>query len=87
MLALSAGVVVAVGLVGYGLTRSDDTGTETPPTIGVIQAPADVGATQPSAVGSATSPGTVDLPVTGPGTTDIALPGPLPATASSTSSP
>ena len=83
VLALSAGAVVVVGLVGYGLTRSDDTGTKTPPTIGVIQAPAEVGATQPSAPpGSATSPGTVDLPVTAPGTTDIALPSPLPATTS-----
>ena len=80
-MALSVGVVVVVGLVAYGLTRSDDDGPETPPTIGVIQAPAELAPTQPRpAVVSGSAPDTVDLPAAAPGTTDIALPVALPST-------
>jgi hypothetical protein len=72
----TAGVVVAGALVAYGFSRSDDDSkpdSSTPPTIGVIQAPAQVFTTRDVAVpGSA--PATNDVPTVPTGTADVAFP-------------
>ncbi len=78
LIAVTVGVVVAAGLVAYGFSRSDDDrdlDSDTPPTIGVIQAPADVLTTQgviELPVGS--TPGNGDVQVLPPGTADVAFP-------------
>jgi len=74
------GVLVAAALVAYGFSRSDNKSepvNDVPPTIGAIQAPAEVSATSTtlSALGTpADSPDTVDVPVEPDGTADVALP-------------
>ena len=73
------GVVVAGALVAFGFARANDDrvpATKTPPTIGVIQSPADVHTSQ-AVVGAPTgSPATTeDVPVAPPnGTVDVAFP-------------
>ncbi|MEO8266780.1 MAG: hypothetical protein ABI706_14860 [Ilumatobacteraceae bacterium] len=77
LIAVTAGVLVAGALVAYGFSRSDDdrdTNTKTPPTIGVIQAPAQVVTTLGPAVSPGTAPATVDLPLVPAGTADVAFP-------------
>jgi hypothetical protein len=75
LVAVTAGVVVAAGLAAYGFSRSDDDGDPaTPPTIGVIQAPAEVFTTQPLVVIPALAPTTDDLPIVPFGTVDIGAP-------------
>ena len=76
MIGVTVGVVAAASLVAYGFSQSDDDReptTDTPPTIGVIQAPAQVNTTQ--ALVGAPSPGTTDdvsvIPI---GTLDVAFP-------------
>jgi hypothetical protein len=69
-IALTIGLVAVTALVAYGFSRSDDDdrlpGSDTPPTIGVIQAPADVLISGPVAV-----PGTADLAIVPASTSDI----------------
>ena len=76
VIGVTAGVVVAAALVAYGFSRSDDDskpGPSSPPTIGVIQAPAQVFTTHDVAVpGSA--PATNDVPSVPTGTADVAFP-------------
>jgi hypothetical protein len=76
LIGVAAGVVVAGGLVAFGFSRSDDDSKpdpSTPPTIGVIQAPAQVFTTHDLAVpGSA--PATNDVPTVPTGTADVAFP-------------
>ena len=72
---MTAGVVVAGALVAYGFSRSDDDrDSNTPPTIGVIQAPAQVATTQGPAVPPGSAPVTADLPLVPAGTADVAFP-------------
>jgi hypothetical protein len=76
LIGFTAGVVVAGALVAYGFSRSDDDSQpdpSTPPTIGVIQAPAQVFTTHDVAVpGSA--PATNDVPTVPTGTADVVFP-------------
>ena len=77
MIAVTVGVLVAGALVAYGFSRSDDdrdTNTKTPPTIGVIQAPAQVATTLGPAASPGTVPATVDLPLVPADTADVAFP-------------
>ena len=77
MIAVTAGVVVAAGLVAYGFSRSDDDrdlDSDTPPTIGVIQAPAEVFTTDAVVVIPGSAPTTDDLPVVPEETVDIGAP-------------
>jgi hypothetical protein len=75
MIAVTAGVVVAAGLVAYGFARSDDDpDSDTPPTIGVIQAPAEVFTTDAVVVIPGSAPTTDDLPVVPEETVDIGAP-------------
>ena len=77
LIAVTAGVVVAGALVGYGFSRSDDDrdpNSNTPPTIGVIQAPAQVATTLGPAVSPGSTPATADLPLVPSGTADVAFP-------------
>ena len=77
LIGVTAGVVVAGALVAYGFSRSDDTrdpDTNTPPTIGVIQAPAQVFTTQNDVVVPGSSPATDDVPTVPTGTADVAFP-------------
>ena len=68
----------AASLVAYGFSRSDDDRVpagDTPPTIGVIQAPAEVLTTQPVVKGpSASTPVTDDVSLVPAGTLDIPFP-------------
>ena len=78
LIGVTAGVLVAAGLLAFGFSRSDDdrepTGG-TPPTIGVIQAPAQVATTQGVAVPPGSAPDTVDVPTIPTGTAaDVAFP-------------
>ena len=76
LIGVTIGVVAAAALIAYGLSRSDDDRppSDTPPTIGVIQAPAQVFTTQaPSAV-PASTPVTADVPVLPAGTADVEFP-------------
>ena len=71
--------MVAGALLAYGFSRSDDDrqpiGTTPPPTIGVIQAPAQVATTvSRAAVTPGSSPDTADVPTIPPGTADVAFP-------------
>ena len=64
-------------LVAYGFSRSDDDrlpASDTPPTIGVIQSPAEVFTTQPLSAVPGSAPVTADLPVVPSGTADVAFP-------------
>jgi hypothetical protein len=73
----TVGIVVAAALVAWGFARANDSrspDSKTPPTIGVIQNPADVHITQGSAGPTASAPATVDVPKVPNGTADIALP-------------
>jgi hypothetical protein len=86
LVAITVGVLGAGGFVVYGLSGSDGdspitpTGPSITPTIGIIQAPAQVDSTRPVVQGS--TPATADIPppvgtndiVVPPGTADIALP-------------
>ena len=76
----TVGVVVAAALVAWGFARANDDRSptsDTPPTIGVIQSPADVHTTQAvTGAPSGTAPITADVPVVPTGTADIALPTP-----------
>jgi hypothetical protein len=78
LIGVTVGVVVAALLVAYGFSRADDDrepATDVPPTIGAIQAPAEVSATSTTLSGLVvSSPGTVDVPVVPEGTADVALP-------------
>ncbi len=83
LILVTVGVVIAAVLVAYGFSQSDDdrepTSTTTPPTIGVIQAPADVSTTQGVRPPEETL-ATDDLPLVAPsGTADIGLPPPVTA--------
>ena len=76
LIAVTAGVVVAAGLVAYGFSRSDDDRdpADTPPTIGVIQSPAEVFTTDAVIVIPGSAPTTDDLPVVPEETVDIGAP-------------
>jgi hypothetical protein len=78
LIAVTIGVVVAGLLVAYGFSRADDDReptTDVPPTIAVIQAPAEVSATSTTLSGVViSSPDTVDVPVVPDDTADVALP-------------
>jgi hypothetical protein len=75
MIAVTAGVVVAAGLVAYGFSQSDDDrDSDTPPTIGVIQAPAEVFTTDAVVVIPGSAPTTDDLPFVPEETVDIGAP-------------
>jgi hypothetical protein len=76
LIAVTAGVVVAASLVAYGFARSDDDrpDSDIPPTIGVIQAPAEVLTTQPLVVIPGSAPTTDDLPFVPDETVDIGAP-------------
>ena len=76
IIGVTAGVVVAGALVAYGFSRSDDESKpdpSTPPTIGVIQAPAQVFTTHDLAV-PGSGPATNDVPTVPTGTADVAFP-------------
>ncbi len=78
-IALTIGLVAVGALVAYGFSRSDDDDrlpvSTTPPTIGVIQSPAEVLTTQDVvAVPSGSAPVTADVPVVPSGTADVAFP-------------
>jgi hypothetical protein len=80
LIAVTVGVVIAALLIAYGLSQSDDDNeptSSTPPTIGVIQAPAEVATTQGVARPPESAPATNDLPLVVPGTADIGLPPPI----------
>ena len=77
LVGVTAGVVVAGALVAYGFSRSDDKrdpDSNTPPTIGVIQAPAQVFTTQNDVVVPGSAPATNDVPTVPTGTADVAFP-------------
>jgi hypothetical protein len=77
LIGVTAGVVVAGALVAYGFSRSDDDSqpdSSTPPTIGVIQAPAQVFTTQDVAAVPGSGPATNDVPTVPTGTADVAFP-------------
>ena len=77
LLVVTAGVVVAGALVAFGFSRSDDDrdpNSNTPPTIGVIQSPAQVVTTLGPAVSPGSTPATADLPLVPAGTADVAFP-------------
>jgi len=80
LIIVGAGVVVAASLIAYGFAQRDDdkpADSTVPPTIGVIQAPAEVSATSTTLSAVAvpgSTPGTVDLPVIPSDTVDVALP-------------
>jgi len=80
LIIVGIGVVVAAALVAFGFAQSDDDsppGTTVPPTIGAIQAPAEVSATSTTLSGvgvPVSSPDTVDVPVIPSDTVDVALP-------------
>lgn len=76
LIGVTIGVVAAGALVAYGFSRSDDERlpSDTPPTIGVIQAPAEVFTTQPASAVPASAPVTADVPVVPAGTADVAFP-------------
>jgi hypothetical protein len=71
---------VGVAALPFGFSLSDDDGesdSDIPPTIGVIQAPAEVSATSTTlsaVVIPTSSPDTVDVPVFPEDTADVALP-------------
>lgn len=73
----TVGIVIAAALVAWGFARANDSrspDSKTPPTIGVIQNPADVHTTQGPPGPTASAPATVDVPKVPNGTVDIALP-------------
>jgi hypothetical protein len=78
LIGVTAGVVVAGALVAYGFSRSDDDSqpdSSTPPTIGVIQAPAQVfTTTQADVAVPGSGPATNDVPTVPTGTADVAFP-------------
>jgi hypothetical protein len=77
LVAVTVGVVAAGALVAYGFSRSDDArlpASDTPPTIGVIQSPAEVFTTQPLSAVPGSPPVTADVPVVPSGTADVAFP-------------
>ena len=80
LIIVGIGVVVAASLVAFGFAQSDDDsppGSTVPPTIGAIQAPAEVSATSTTLSAVAvpgSSPDTVDVPVFPSDTADVALP-------------
>jgi hypothetical protein len=77
LIAVTAGVVVAAALLGYGFSRSDDDrvpSTDTSPIVGVIQAPANVATTHGPALPPGTPPATADVPTIPTGTADVAFP-------------
>ena len=77
LIGVTVGVVAAAALVAYGFSRSDDDrvpASDTPPTIGVIQAPAQVFTTQPQSAVPGSTPVTADVPVVPAGTVDIGVP-------------
>jgi hypothetical protein len=76
LIAVTVGVVIAAVLVAYGFSQSDDDrdpGSTTTPTIGVIQAPAEVATTQGARPPEPTS-ATDDVPLVPTGTVDIPSP-------------
>ena len=76
-IASTVGILAAGALVAYGFSRDDDRApvTTTPPTIGVIQAPAQVQTTQAPVAGPTVAPATTDdVPVVPVGTADIGFP-------------
>jgi hypothetical protein len=79
--AATAGVAIAGTLVVYGLTRPDDErspATDTPPTIGAIQSPAQVVTTLgPLGVPIGTTATTEDVPIVPTGTADIPFTPPI----------
>ena len=81
LILVTVGVVIAAVLVAYGFSQSDDDrdpATTTPPTIGVIQAPADVATTQGPARPPDETFATDDVPLVIPsGTADIGFPPPV----------
>ena len=80
LIAVTIGVVIAAVLVAYGFSQSDDDrepGSTTTPTIGVIQAPAEVSTTQGVRPPEQTF-ATNDVPLVVPsGTADIGFPPPV----------
>ena len=86
LIAVTFGVVVAAILVAYGFSQSDDDrepGSSTPPTIAVIESPAEVATTQGSRPPEPPTE-TDDVPLVVPsGTADIGLPPPVTADVSS----
>jgi hypothetical protein len=77
LIGVTAGVVVAGAFVAYGFSRSDDDSQpdpSTPPTIGVIQAPAQVFTTQNDVAVPGSGPATNDVPTVPTGTADVAFP-------------
>jgi hypothetical protein len=82
LIAVTVGVTIAAVLVAYGFSQSDDDRepiSSTPPTIGIIQAPADVATTQGTRAPEPTT-ATDDVPLVVPsGTADIGLPAPVTA--------
>jgi hypothetical protein len=77
LIGVTVGVVVAGALVAYGLSRSDDNSepvSSTPPTIGVIQSPAQVFTTQADVVVPGSGPATNDVPTVPTGTADVPFP-------------
>ena len=82
LIAVTVGVVIAAVLVAYGFSQSDDDReptSSTPPTIGVIQAPADVATTQGTTRPTEAPFPTNDVPLPPNGTADIGLPPPVTA--------
>ncbi|MEP7203739.1 MAG: hypothetical protein ABI894_14080 [Ilumatobacteraceae bacterium] len=72
---MTVAVIVAAALVAYGFSRGDDDrDTDIPPTIGVIQAPAEVLTTRPLVVNPGSAPTTDDLPLVPDETVDIGAP-------------
>lgn len=70
-------IVVAAALVAWGFSRANDDrspDSSTPPTIGVIQQPADVATTTRVTAVPATPLATEDVPSIPVGTADVALP-------------
>ena len=77
LVGVTAGVVVAGALVAYGFSRSDDKrepNSNTPPTIGVIQSPAQVFTTHADVAVPGSAPATNDVPTVPTGTADVAFP-------------
>jgi hypothetical protein len=77
LIGVTAGVAVAGALVAYGFSRSDDDSepvSSTPPTIGVIQAPAQVFTTQADVAVPGSGPATNDVPTVPTGTADVPFP-------------